>query len=78
MLYIYIYSAALRYEMKNFDKSQGLCAINSKINGTPKGDYLPISKLHSILAIANLLAHYNLWLCYYGLVQKICYGKNRM
>ena len=28
----------------------------------PKGVYLPISKLHSILAVANLLAHNNLWL----------------
>ena len=37
---------------------------NSKINGTLKGVYLPISKLHSILAIANLLAHNNLWLRY--------------
>ena len=26
-----------------------------KINDTPKGVYLPISKLHSILALANLL-----------------------
>ena len=33
--------------------------LNSKINGTPKGVYLPISKLHSILAVANLLAHNN-------------------
>ena len=33
-----------------------------QINGTPKGVYLPISKIHSILAIANLLAHSNL--CY--------------
>ena len=31
----------------------------SKINGTPNGVYLPISKLHSILAVANLLAHNN-------------------
>ena len=44
------------------------CTINSKINGTPKGLYLPISKLHSILAIVNLLAHDSLWLCYYGQV----------
>ena len=29
----------------------------SKINGTHKGAYLPISKLHSILAVAKLLAH---------------------
>ena len=33
------------------------CTINSKINGTAKGVYLPISKLHSILAVSNLLAH---------------------
>ena len=40
--------------------------INSEINGTPKGVYLPISKLlHSIFVVANLLAHNNLWLCYY-------------
>ena len=34
--------------------------INSKINGTPKYVYLPISMLHSILAVVNLLAHNNL------------------
>ena len=28
----------------------------------PKGVYLPISKLHSILPVSNLLAHNNLWL----------------
>ena len=33
------------------------CTINSKINGTPKGVYLPISKIHSILTVDNLLAH---------------------
>ena len=27
---------------------------NSKINGTPKGVYLPLSKLHSILSVANV------------------------
>ena len=36
------------------------CTINSKINGTTKGFYLPISNLHSILAAANLLAHDNI------------------
>ena len=36
------------------------CTIASKINGTPKGIYLPISKLHLILAVANLLAHNNI------------------
>ena len=41
-------------------RSSSTCTITSKINGTPKGVYLPISKLHSILALANLLAHNNL------------------
>ena len=41
--------------------------ITSKINVTPKGDYLPISKLHSILAVAILLAHNNKSrICYCG------------
>ena len=30
-----------------------------------KGVYLSILKLHWILAVANLLAHNNLWLWYY-------------
>ena len=43
------------------------CTIASKINVTPKGVYLPISKLHSILAVANLLAHNNKsQICYCG------------
>ena len=38
-----------------------------QIKWYPKGVYLPISKLHSILAFANLLAHnYLWWFCYYG------------
>ena len=41
------------------------CTIASKINVTPKGAYLSISNLHSILAVANLLAHNN--------KSKICY-----
>ena len=41
--------------------------IASKINVTPKGAYLPISKLLSILAVANLLAHNNKsQICYCG------------
>ena len=41
--------------------------IASKIIVTPKGVYLPISKLHSILAVANLLAHNNKsQVCYCG------------
>ena len=31
--------------------------MNSKINGSLKSVYLPISKFYSILAVANLLAH---------------------
>ena len=45
----------------------GLGTIASKINVTPKGACLPISKLHSILAVANLLAHNNKsQICYCG------------
>ena len=36
-----------------------LCTIASKINVTPNGVYLPISKLHCTIAVANLLAHNN-------------------
>ena len=44
-----------------------LCTIASKINVTPKDVYLPISKLHSIFAVANLLAHNNkIQICYCG------------
>ena len=43
------------------------CTFASKINATPKGVYLPTSKLHSILAIANLLDHNNkTQICYCG------------
>ena len=50
-----------------------ISTINSKINGTPKGVYLPISKLHSILAVANLLAHNNItiYISYYGKVNSL-------
>ena len=42
-------------------------AIASKINVTPKGAYMPLSKLHSILAVANSLAHNNIsQICYCG------------
>ena len=42
----------------------GLCTINSKINGTPKVAYLPTSKLHPIVVVANLLAHNNITISY--------------
>ena len=44
---------------------KGTIAI--KVNVTPKGVYLPVSKLHSILVVANLLAHNNKsQICYCG------------
>ena len=43
----------------NLETDYPLDTINSKINGTPKGVYLPNSKLNSILAVSNLLAHNN-------------------
>ena len=42
------------------------CTFASKINGTSKGVYLPISKLHSILVV-NFLAHDKIsQICYCG------------
>ena len=38
----------------------GIGTIASKINVTPENVYLPISKMHSILARVNLLAHNNI------------------
>ena len=35
------------------------------------GFYLPISKLHSILAVANLLAHNNITISYYVQVNSL-------
>ena len=52
------------------------CAINSEVNCTPVGVSLPILKLHSIIAVTNLLAHNNLWLCFYGQVSK--FGRAKM
>ena len=59
----FLYFKAWRKKNQNFR----VCTITSKINGTPKGVYLPISKLRSILAVANLLAHNNKsQICYCG------------
>ena len=45
----------------------GKGTIASKIYVTPESVYLPISRLHSILAEANLLAHNNIsQICYCG------------
>ena len=45
--------------MKKYDQF-GRVPLKSKIHGTPKGVYLPILKLHSILAVTNLLVHNNI------------------
>ena len=51
----------------SFESREYKGTINSKIYVTPKGVYLPISKLHSNLAVANLLAHNNKsQICYCG------------
>ena len=64
---IYKFQKSANGERKGFVSPVVQCAITSKINGTPKGVYLPISKLHSILAVANLLAHNNKsQICYCG------------
>ena len=43
----------------------------------PKGVYLPISKLHSILAVANFFAHYNLsQICYCGQISLHSFSDN--
>ena len=59
-------STALKMDF-NYGSENEYCTIASKINGTRRGVYLPISKLHSILAVANLLAHNNIsQICYCG------------
>ena len=51
----------------NWHRRRTMCTIASKINVTPKGVYLHISRLHSILAVANLLAYNNKsQICYCG------------
>ena len=53
--------------MQHTEKKTLPGTIASKINVTPKVFYFPISKLHSILAVANLLAHNNKsQICYCG------------
>ena len=58
-------NSAMRFCVRRIaqcEKMFGKCTINSKINDTPKGLYLPISSLHSNQGVANLIAHYNLCL----------------
>ena len=47
------------------------CTINSKINGTPKVFYLSIWNIRYILAVAKLLAHNNITICYYGQINSL-------
>ena len=67
----------LSWKLQPWVKSPGVlhthpCStIASKINGTAKGVFLPISKLHSILAVTNLLAHNNITICYYVQVNSL-------
>ena len=57
------------FPVKVFERKQNECTIASKINVAPKGVKFPISKLHSILAVANILAHNNIsQICYCGQV----------
>ena len=44
---------------------------HSKINGSLKCVYLPISKLHAILCVANLVAHNNITISYYMQVNSL-------
>ena len=61
-----------------FDTSLVLILYHrQQINVTPNGVYLPISKLHSILAVANLLAHNNKsQICYCGQISLECAAVN--
>ena len=49
---LFMYINNLHYKLQKMIRT-----VNSKINGTHNCVYLPISKLHSISAVANLLAH---------------------
>ena len=57
--------------MKFPDTCYETSTITSRINGTPNGVYLHISKLHSIISEANLLLQNNSLLCYYGQVNSL-------
>ena len=43
-----------------------------------KGVYLPISKLHSILGVENILAHNNITISYYVLISKVASDKSNL
>ena len=54
------------------------CTINSKINGTPQRSlFAHFKAMHSILVIANLLAHNNIsQICYCGQISLQCAAVN--
>ena len=58
---------SLHEYISGFINNYKIGTIASKVNGTPQRCLLPITKLHSILAAANLLAHSNIsQICYCG------------
>ena len=60
-------NSAWRERQERSRQGYYICTIASKITVTPKGVQLPISKLRSILAVANLPAHNNKsQICYCG------------
>ena len=63
----YLITDALHYAQLSLLKVFQTGTIASKMNVTPKGVYLPISKLHLILAVSNLLFQNNIsQICYCG------------
>ena len=58
--YIYIYNIHIISFWRLSHLNIYIWTISSRMNCAPKGVYLPIWKLHSILAVANLLAHNNI------------------
>ena len=61
-MYIYIIYIGIQMHFKLYE-----CKYHQQQNKwyPSKGVYLPISKLHSILAVANLLGHNNITISYY-------------
>ena len=67
LLILSLYS--VQYTIIWYVNTASPCTIASKINVNPIGAYLPISKLRSILPVANLLAlnkHNVSQICYCG------------
>ena len=71
MVSILLYITFTKVDAKTIELNLGTGTVNSRINDTPKCVGLPVSKLHSILAVANLLAQNNKTICYYGQVNSL-------